>query len=111
MSANKNDNSQYNTRFGEESVLDDEDMLEASHTEEGVYPMYNINVERGFYTVFELKRKYDRKDKKIILDSEFQRESVWKPTQKAELVESILMGLPLPVFYLQLITICIIITM
>lgn len=99
MNSNENDNFKHNAGFGEEPVLDDEDVLEASHTEEDVYPMYNINVERGFYTVFELKRKYDSKDKRIILDSEFQRESVWKPIQKAELVESILMGLPLPVFY------------
>ena len=83
-----------------EVMLDGEDGLSASlSSNESGYPMYNINVERGFYTVFELKRKYDRQDKRIILDSDFQRESVWKPVQKAELVESILMGLPLPIFY------------
>lgn len=59
----------------------------------------SIKVDRGFYTVYELKRKYDKQDKQIILDSAFQREDVWSPTQKAELVESILMGLPLPIFY------------
>lgn len=83
-----------------EVMLDGEDGLSASlSSNESGYPMYNINVERGFYTVFELKRKYERQDKRIILDSDFQRESVWKPVQKAELVESILMGLPLPIFY------------
>lgn len=84
----------------DEVVLDGGDGLEtALSSQESGYPMYNINVERGFYTVFELKRKYDRNVKRIILDSDFQRENVWKPAQKAELVESILMGLPLPVFY------------
>lgn len=83
-----------------EVMLDGGDDLGASlSNSESGYPMYNIKVERGFYTIYELKRKYDSKDKRIILDSDFQRESVWKPVQKAELVESILMGLPLPIFY------------
>lgn len=83
-----------------EAKLDGDESLTAalSNVEDG-YPMYNIKVERGFYTVYELKRKYDGKTKRIILDSDFQRESVWKPIQKAELIESILMGLPLPIFY------------
>lgn len=66
---------------------------------ENIYPMTDIRVERGFYTVFELKRKFDKKNKQIILDAEFQRDGVWKLRQKRELVESILMGLPLPIFY------------
>ena len=83
-----------------EAELEGDDSLNATLSPlEGGYPMYNINVERGFYTVYELKRKYDGNVKRIILDSDFQRESVWKPIQKAELVESILMGLPLPIFY------------
>lgn len=69
-----------------------------SYSDEGGYPM-NVKVEKGFYTVYELKRKYDKHDKQIILDSAFQRHDVWKLNQKAELVESILMGLPLPIFY------------
>lgn len=84
----------------DEVMLDGEDDLKAAlSVKESGYPMYNIRVERGFYTVYELKRKYDSDSKRLILDSDFQRESVWKPIQKAELVESILMGLPLPIFY------------
>lgn len=64
-----------------------------------VYPMNGIQVDKGFYTVFELKRRFDAKERRIILDSDFQREDVWDKNRKAELVESVLMGLPLPVFY------------
>lgn len=86
----------------EEAELEGDDSLDAGLSDvEGGYPMYNIKVERGFYTIYELKRKYDKADKRIILDSDFQRKSVWKPIQKAELIESILMGLPLPIFYLN----------
>ncbi|BDG68159.1 hypothetical protein ENLAB_17230 [Enterococcus innesii] len=57
-----------------------------------------IRVDKGFYTVYELKRKYDRNNK-LKLDSDFQRNAVWKLDQKVELIESILMGIPLPIFY------------
>lgn len=80
--------------------LDDEELLSASYSDNTlIYPMTNIKVEKGFYTVFELKRKYDSEQKKIVLDSSFQREDVWTSKQKSELIESILMGLPLPIFY------------
>lgn len=65
-----------------------------------VYLKNNIKVEREFYSIYELKRKYDKKDK-IILDSDFQRNLVWNKKQKSELIESVLMGLPLPVIYLS----------
>lgn len=37
--------------------------------------------------------------KRCILDSDFQRDFVWKINRKVELIESVLMGLPLPNFY------------
>lgn len=87
------------TNTDSEVLIENEDELDAAINSESVYPMNHIKVEKGFYSVFELKRKFDSKSKKIILDSDFQRESVWKPIQKSELIESILMGLPLPIFY------------
>lgn len=62
-------------------------------------PMNGIKVDKGFYTVYELKRRFDAKEKRIIIDSDFQREDVWNLNRKIELVESVLMGLPLPIFY------------
>lgn len=86
----------------EEIMLDNEaDQLKTSvyPENERIYPMKSIKVERGFYTTYELKRKYDKEPSLVILDSDFQREDVWKTQQKRELIESILMGLPLPIFY------------
>lgn len=58
-------------------------------------------------SVFELKRKYDRSvgNKTVIngliLDETFQRTGlVWSEGQKSKLIESVLLGIPLPVFYL-----------
>lgn len=90
----------YNSEEAENIIIENQDELEIEWQEEGqIYPMDGIKVEKGFYTVFELKRRFDSKDKRIILDSEFQREDVWKNDRKSELIESVLMGLPLPIFY------------
>lgn len=39
------------------------------------------------------------KDGLYILDPDFQREFVWSPEQQSRLIESVLMRIPLPVFY------------
>lgn len=84
----------------EEKVMDNQDEIEINNQDESqLYSMSGIKVDKGFYTVFELKRRYDAKNKRIILDSDFQRDDVWNNDRKAELVESVLMGLPLPIFY------------
>lgn len=90
----------YTKEESENIVVENENELEIEWQEEDqIYPMEGIKVDKGFYTVFELKRRYDSQDKRIILDSEFQREDVWKTDRKSELIESVLMGLPLPIFY------------
>ncbi len=73
--------------------------VEADADDEHIYPLSDIKIEKGFYTVFELKRKADASAPRIVLDSDFQRENVWNRKRNSELVESVLMGLPLPIFY------------
>lgn len=80
-------------------ILENDEELDVNCSGDGIYPMDGIKIDKGFYTIFELKRRYDAKEKRIILDSNFQREDVWSTEKKAELVESVLMGLPLPIFY------------
>ena len=57
----------------------------------------NIKIDKNTYSVFELNRKFG--NNLIKLDSDFQRLDVWKPNQQSELIESVLMGLPIPIFY------------
>ncbi|MDE6054534.1 MAG: DUF262 domain-containing protein, partial [Lachnospiraceae bacterium] len=90
----------YTREENENIIIENQNELEIEWQEEAqIYPMDGIKVDKGFYTVFELKRRFDSKEKRIILDSEFQREDVWKYDRKSELIESVLMGLPLPIFY------------
>jgi hypothetical protein len=50
------------------------------------------------FSVFELKRGCEDK-KNLQLDPEFQRNTLWVKDQKSELIESILMGIPIPNLY------------
>lgn len=86
-------------KTGSHLVEHDDELDIKGHEEGKIYPMSGIKVDKGFYSLFELKRRYDANPKRIILDSDFQREDIWRRENKAELVESVLMGLPLPIFY------------
>ncbi len=63
-----------------------------------IYPARNIKIDRVQFSIFELKRRYDRGN--ICLDPDFQRNEVWSTRQKSELIESVVMGIPLPLIYL-----------
>ena len=63
-----------------------------------IYPASKIKIDRVQFSIFELKRIYDRG--LICLDPDFQRNFVWKQKQKSELIESVIMGIPLPLIYL-----------
>lgn len=65
-----------------------------------------INITRESYSLYDLFRKYKsflngENEGTIILEPEFQREFVWSTKKKQELVESVLLGIPLPAFYLS----------
>ena len=64
---------------------------------EGTYPT-KVNFSRSTPTVFALFRQHNER-KNINLAPAFQRHKVWGKKQNSELVESILMGIPLPIMY------------
>lgn len=70
--------------------------IDNDSTENRIYPA-EVKIQRDMYSVRELKMDYE--DKNLILAPDFQREFVWNLKQKSELVESILMGIPLPMVY------------
>ena len=66
-----------------------------------IYPDAVVNIVPESASVFQLKRKLDKNPPLIKLDPDFQRHAVWSPKQKSELIESILMGIPLPLIYVK----------
>ncbi len=56
------------------------------------------------YSVYELKRRYDRtlsgsSSGAIILNETFQRNNIWNSVKKSQLIESLLLGIPIPYIY------------
>lgn len=66
-----------------------------------IYPDATVNITPESASVFQLKRKHDKEPPLIDLEPDFQRLSVWSLQQKSELIESILMGIPLPLIYVK----------
>lgn len=66
-----------------------------------VYPDAVLNISRDTASVFQLKRKWEKVPSMLDLTPDFQRELVWPFRKKCELIESILMGIPLPAFYVR----------
>jgi len=64
------------------------------------YPNILIKMTKEQFSIFELKRRYET-SKTLEMNPDFQRgKDVWKAKQKSELIESILMGIPIPIIYL-----------
>lgn len=64
-----------------------------------VYPNAKVRVDKDQFTTSHLHKLVEKRGV-IKLDPEFQRHNVWTLTRKRELIESILMGIPIPVIYL-----------
>ncbi len=83
--------------------LVDEELLEgetsnSSEDVDKVYPNAEVRVEKAQYSTIHLKRLIEDR-KELIIDPDFQRDNVWTRNQGSELVESILMGIPIPTMY------------
>lgn len=83
----------------EESLDIDSDVPESQEDIPDVYPNAAVKVEKNQYSIFQVNRMKNKRGE-IILNPEFQRNDVWHLKQKCELVESILMGIPIPIIYL-----------
>jgi len=58
-----------------------------------------LKIDKAQFSLYELKRKYE-KGREIILNPDFQRGDAWEgDREKSALIESILLGLPIPLFY------------
>lgn len=84
-----------------DDTFEGDETLEISNNLD-IYPNATVKISKVQYSLFEIKRKYENMERQdIILDPAFQRGEVWKKgKQRSELIESILMGIPIPIIYL-----------
>lgn len=64
----------------------------------GGYPIDSLMIRTDRRTVFEVCRRIEQEV--YILDPEFQRDFIWDERKQSRLIESAMMRIPLPVFYL-----------
>lgn len=84
---------QMNTSFEEiEGLCEDED---ASW---GDYPIDTLLIRNENRTVHDILRRIEKGS--FVMDPEFQRDFIWPDDKQSKLIESVLMRIPLPVFYL-----------
>lgn len=63
----------------------------------GDYPIDDLLIRQETRTVFEVVRRIDKGF--YVMDPDFQRDVVWEDDKQSKLIESVIMRIPLPVFY------------
>ena len=64
----------------------------------GDYPIDTLLIRNETRTVHDVLRRIERGA--FVMDPDFQRDFVWDPDKQSKLIESVVMRIPLPVFYL-----------
>ena len=62
------------------------------------YPLDTPMIRNESRTVYDVLRRIDRGQ--FVMDPDFQRDFIWNEVKQSKLIESVLMRIPLPVFYL-----------
>ncbi len=81
------------SRYQKPGGLKDDDGVSALRD----YPIDSLLIRNEGRSVFETIRRI--KDESFIMDPDFQRDFVWDKGKQSPLIESVLMRIPLPVFY------------
>ena len=83
-------------------VLNDGDVEFDDDTRDGIYPIDiedTIDIKDDKFSVFEYIRKVS--GGKIVMNPDFQRNEVWTIEQKSQLIESTMLEIPIPAFYMK----------
>lgn len=64
----------------------------------GEYPLDTMLIRNENRTVHDILRRISQDQ--FIIDPDFQRDFIWDPGKQSKLIESVLMRIPLPVFYI-----------
>ncbi len=87
-----------------EKALDpstDDEELEGLGEEDaswGDYPLDELLIRQESRTIHDVKRRIEQKN--YVMDPDFQREFLWEEDKQSKLIESVIMRIPLPVFYM-----------
>lgn len=72
--------------------------LDESHASWGDYPLDEVLIRNENRTIYDVVRRI--KKGQYVMDPDFQRDFIWQEDKQSKLIESVVMRIPLPVFYL-----------
>src|ERR1700722_2318761 len=64
----------------------------------GDYPIDTVLIRTETRTVFDIVRRIEKES--FVMDPDFRSHFIWQEDKQSKLIESVLMRIPLPVFYL-----------
>ena len=81
------------------TMVDDEKIegLDSDGVSWGDYPLDELLIRDDRRTVQDVLRRIDQQ--RYVMDPDFQREFIWSENKQSKLIESVIMRIPLPVFY------------
>ncbi|WP_373002627.1 DUF262 domain-containing protein [Sulfurimonas sp.] len=85
----------------DETEYKDDNNKERENESNEPYDISKIDIINQPLEIESLYRMYKLKPKELELSPDYQRNFVWKPRQRSKLIESILIRIPLPTFYID----------
>ena len=81
-------------------LADDEQIegLDPKSESWGDYPIDDLLIRNESRTIFDIIRRIEKGD--YVMNPDFQRDFIWLEDKQSKLIESVIMRIPLPVFYL-----------
>jgi hypothetical protein len=64
----------------------------------GTYPLDTVLIRTEHISVYQMVRRIEQK--KYVMDPDYQRDFIWNEDKQSKLIESVIMRIPLPAFYL-----------
>ncbi|MCY4005439.1 MAG: DUF262 domain-containing protein [Rhodobacteraceae bacterium] len=93
---------QESEKTGIANPLDDRDSdvegLDQTGEGWGDYPLDDLLIRHENRTIHDVIRRIDKST--FVMDPDFQRDFIWAEDQQSKLIESVIMRIPLPVFYM-----------
>ncbi len=87
------------TEYKGENESSDEENIKTKDSEP--YDVSKIDIINQSFEVQSLYKKYKREPKELELSPDYQRNLVWNGKEKSRLIESIIIKIPLPLFYID----------
>lgn len=84
--------------LGRSATLEKPEGLDERDTSWGDYPLDEVLIRNENRTIFDVLRRI--RQGHYVMDPDFQRDFIWSEDKQSKLIESVVMRIPLPVFYL-----------